>query len=1163
MDAHRPDPFDALDGSLASDHAANARRRIASGKRRRKSRADSWDHAAQNPHEGWYTVETILAHRYNYGLTQGLRRKEFCVKWLGFPHSENTWEPETSFFDKSVLQDYKAKTKISRTSFNSHFEGSAFVQEEQLSGTAKHFLKSANAEIEKTIASLQRRRFLADSEDSKNRDEDEDNNSSPSSSATAAAEDNSHDTSVGQNSPVFVLAQIPSQHQCVTMSSLGDLPQELIARIPREILERVTWDEYIVRIVSVSAKRDVGMGPIFTGPRAAPTHAKVQWCEGVLLAGYNAVMTIPYALVREKCKDSPPVLFLSPKSENRIFGQMVAAPQIDTSDKDSERDRAGSVAESANPEDDAEQSADTTDAAVDKQEREEKATPAKKKSSKTTAKSSVRGKTADEVVFAANRPSPVKTYKKRRTSTPIAGAARAREGESVEVDDGADGEENAAEDDADADAEQVQEEDSDNEDAADGEKTNSANDESGDEVFIVERILEHVYDKKSRSRLYKVRWKGYGSDEDTWEPAASFTDKSFIHDYDKKQQMLRKSSTSDNSAKVEAQKTSTRKRKISSVSSSFESTPSKAPKSSKNKSDRKSDEMNGSFDTEQIPAILHDLDSWDDYVVKIVHVGQGLGRSRVPTDKLKLMVQIKLSSDVAEEVEEPSIPLGTAMEKMRRKDKNAIAPAAVIRPVGLDPADEHTRSVARVPLHATATARSVPPKVQKTPRSSLHAKTAPSMANAVVRRESANMPTHTACSKPVDSAQQSRRAGQKRLASSSADAASAKQVNMARFGQGRYTVEKVLHRVADAVTGGFGYPVKRPGYPCSQTTSENISSFYDGEILRKYDSGIFGKERRSLPNILKLTSASIFDKEDFNFKTQSDNRCARKIHRFGSLPPKSTALVKEKIQEEKSRNRTVIDCATINTSVDYPVPVVDSVPIRSKPETTVLKSRQIKTRAKPPRSPCVRILHGAECEPTHIQFESSIATLPAPNAAPGSAVCRKRKRAQSTGAQIRIKINGAVATPFGKTASSPIGKEDTRSLEKPLISSSQDSRVLDSTDDGIIEFEFIFDDDEIQELNSKECHFKEQNSKNSSDADLIPRFIFELDNWEDYIAQIRQIEGKFDDNLEDRDCTQMLVHAVWKKSVLTGLNRRMIIPLHQARRKFPQKVEYLLFLKNF
>ncbi|KAJ3380538.1 hypothetical protein HDU84_005756 [Entophlyctis sp. JEL0112] len=339
------------------------------------------------------------------------------------------------------------------------------------------------------------------------------------------------------------------------------------------------------------------------------------------------------------------------------------ALQSDTSDNnnnntntnDNDRARAGPAAASANREGDEVTNADSS---------------ADPHSKKITSKADADD--ADDAALAAKNPSPIKTHKKQKTSTPIVGAARARDPDVAE--DGADNGEDTAEDGADAadgngTGGQVEEEVSDKEVAegdADG-KADNDNEESDGEVFVVERILEHVYDKKSRSRLYKVRWKGYGSDEDTWEPASSFTDKSFIRDYDKQQEMLKKSSTRESATKAETPSNPSKKRKLSSTSSTIDSaaTPSKPANSAKTTSDRKSDGVNSTpFDPDQLPPILRDLDSWDVYIVKVAHIKQGIGRSRVPTDKLNLQVRLKLSSDAVQgESDELVIPLSTAMEK--------------------------------------------------------------------------------------------------------------------------------------------------------------------------------------------------------------------------------------------------------------------------------------------------------------------------------------------------------------------------------------------------------------------------------------------------------------------------------------------------------------------
>ena len=48
-----------------------------------------------------FRVETILAHRPGASGTP-----EFLVKWVGYPVSDNSWEPEESFVDLSAIEAY-------------------------------------------------------------------------------------------------------------------------------------------------------------------------------------------------------------------------------------------------------------------------------------------------------------------------------------------------------------------------------------------------------------------------------------------------------------------------------------------------------------------------------------------------------------------------------------------------------------------------------------------------------------------------------------------------------------------------------------------------------------------------------------------------------------------------------------------------------------------------------------------------------------------------------------------------------------------------------------------------------------------------------------------------------------------------------------------------
>jgi hypothetical protein len=50
-----------------------------------------------------YTVENILKTRMHE------RNREYLVKWKGYPHSDNTWEPEGHILDKSPITDFEGR----------------------------------------------------------------------------------------------------------------------------------------------------------------------------------------------------------------------------------------------------------------------------------------------------------------------------------------------------------------------------------------------------------------------------------------------------------------------------------------------------------------------------------------------------------------------------------------------------------------------------------------------------------------------------------------------------------------------------------------------------------------------------------------------------------------------------------------------------------------------------------------------------------------------------------------------------------------------------------------------------------------------------------------------------------------------------------------------
>ncbi|KAJ1644199.1 hypothetical protein J3B02_000924 [Coemansia erecta] len=65
---------------------------------------------------------------------------------------------------------------------------------------------------------------------------------------------------------------------------------------------------------------------------------------------------------------------------------------------------------------------------------------------------------------------------------------------------------------------------SDNEVAASGEELDDS-----DEVYVVERIMDHK--QENRQTLYRIRWEGYGSDDDTWEGEDNILDKTILKKY--------------------------------------------------------------------------------------------------------------------------------------------------------------------------------------------------------------------------------------------------------------------------------------------------------------------------------------------------------------------------------------------------------------------------------------------------------------------------------------------------------------------------------------------------------------------------------------------------------------------------------------------------------
>jgi hypothetical protein len=56
-----------------------------------------------------FEVEKIMAHRENN------YKKEYLVKWLGYPDADNTWEPETNLTNcRAMLARYRKKPRTPR-----------------------------------------------------------------------------------------------------------------------------------------------------------------------------------------------------------------------------------------------------------------------------------------------------------------------------------------------------------------------------------------------------------------------------------------------------------------------------------------------------------------------------------------------------------------------------------------------------------------------------------------------------------------------------------------------------------------------------------------------------------------------------------------------------------------------------------------------------------------------------------------------------------------------------------------------------------------------------------------------------------------------------------------------------------------------------------------
>ncbi|KAJ3378666.1 hypothetical protein HDU84_007398 [Entophlyctis sp. JEL0112] len=146
---------------------------------------------------------------------------------------------------------------------------------------------------------------------------------------------------------------------------------------------------------------------------------------------------------------------------------------------------------------------------------------------------------------------------------------------------------------------------------------------TADEVFTVDRILDDFYD----ARLYKVRWEGYGKEDDTWEPESSFIENQCIEDYLTRKQ-LRK------------QRKVVRVQKIR--------TPKKTAEAKTGKLKRL--------------AQLLDLNSWEEHVGEILQIDEAYGFGLENVSQLRVRIGLAPGSFI-KRTKEISINMKTAMEK--------------------------------------------------------------------------------------------------------------------------------------------------------------------------------------------------------------------------------------------------------------------------------------------------------------------------------------------------------------------------------------------------------------------------------------------------------------------------------------------------------------------
>ena len=53
--------------------------------------------------------ETIFEAEKILGTWVRQGQRQYLIKWAGYPHSQNTWEPEGNIFDLQLIDDFEAR----------------------------------------------------------------------------------------------------------------------------------------------------------------------------------------------------------------------------------------------------------------------------------------------------------------------------------------------------------------------------------------------------------------------------------------------------------------------------------------------------------------------------------------------------------------------------------------------------------------------------------------------------------------------------------------------------------------------------------------------------------------------------------------------------------------------------------------------------------------------------------------------------------------------------------------------------------------------------------------------------------------------------------------------------------------------------------------------